>query len=78
MGIDGIMVNDGNMLYTPLSTAAQFGEGVPTTYYVLTEEPAEGFVDRVAGQIQGALAHAELAGAIEVRYVEREATLSSN
>ncbi len=79
VGIDSIMVNDGNMLYTPVSTAALSGDGVaPTTYYVLTADSADSFVDRVAAQIQGALARTEIRANIEVRYVEREATLSSN
>jgi len=78
VGVDTLMVNDGDVLFTPLSTAIALGGGEPGNYFVVTASSDEASVDAVAADIQDTLAVAGLGGAVETRYIEREAELSQN
>jgi putative ABC transport system permease protein len=77
VGIDALMVEDGDILYTPVSTAiALAGGGAPNNYYVLTAERDEAFIDTVATRVRRALVSSGLGGEVETRYIEREAQMA--
>ena len=79
VGIDKLMVRDGEVLYTPLSTAVELGGGgIPNNYYLTTTDSDEAAIDGVAAGVQRSLATAGLGGNVETRYVERQAELSQN
>jgi putative ABC transport system permease protein len=77
VGIDTLMVEDGKVLYTPLSTAIELrGGGAPNNYYVVTTDSDEASIDSVAAQIQGTLVTNRLGGTVETRYIEKRAEMS--
>jgi putative ABC transport system permease protein len=79
VGIETSMVEDGKILYTPLSTAgALSGGGVPGNYFVLTTDSDEAFIDDVASRVQSRLASEGLSANVETRYIEKEAELAQS
>ncbi len=79
IGIDTLMVEDGKVLFTPLSTATELGGGgIPSNYYVLASNTDEAFIDGVATDVQRALQTERLGGNVETRYIERRAELSQS
>ncbi|MDH3607602.1 MAG: FtsX-like permease family protein, partial [Acidimicrobiia bacterium] len=79
VGIDTLLVGDGKVLFTPLSTAIELGGGgVPGNYYVLTTDPDEAFIDGVASDLQRTLVTRGLGGSVDTRYIEKQAELSGN
>ncbi len=79
VGIDTLLVGDGKVLFTPLSTAIELsGGGVAGNYYVLTTDRDEAFIDRVASDLQRTLVTRGLGGSVETRYIEKQAELSGN
>ena len=79
VGIDTLMVEDGKVLFTPLSTAIDLGGGgVPGSYFVFADDTDEAFIDGVSADIQRTLASTGLGGGVETRYIERQAELSQS
>jgi len=79
IGIDTLMVDDGKVLFMPLSTAIELTEDeVPEAYFIVADNNEQAFVDRTATKIGGALRSARIGADIETRYIEREAELSQN
>ena len=79
VGIDTVLVNDGKVLFTPLSTASRFsGGGDPSNYYLLTTDSDEAFIDGVASEITRTLNRNGVVASVEVRYIDKRAELSQS
>ncbi|MDH3731513.1 MAG: FtsX-like permease family protein, partial [Acidimicrobiia bacterium] len=79
VGVDSLMVNDGKTLFMPLSTTLELTERtVPQSYYVVTTDADEAFVDATTMSIQQALTAAEISAIVEARYIDRQANQSQN
>jgi putative ABC transport system permease protein len=80
VGITSLMVNDGDMVYVPLSTAVRLtGEQGPAAYFVATTSKDGPAIDATATEIARALTSSGVRRAqITTRYVEREAQESQD
>ena len=79
VGIDTLMVDDGKVIFVPLSTAIELTEDeVPEAYFIVADSSDEAFIDRAATEVGGALRSAGIGAQVETRYIEREAELSQN
>ncbi len=79
IGITSLMVNDGQVLYVPISAApAIIGESTPEAYYVATTGQSPVEIDATAVAIDTALREAQVPARVSARYVERDASESQN
>lgn len=79
VGITSVMVDDGKMLYLPISTAAGLtGETVPEAYFVATTSEDPDAIDRTASDIGAALSAARIPADVEARHIERDASETQN
>jgi putative ABC transport system permease protein len=79
VGITSVMVNDGKMLYLPISTAAGLtGELLPEAYFVATTSEDPDVIDRTASDIGAALSAARIPADVEARHIERDASEAQN
>lgn len=79
VGIDSLMIDDGKVVFMPLSTTLSLTEeAFPEAYFVATAETDEAFVDATAADIDKALVSAGIPARVDTRYVEREAELTTN
>lgn len=79
VGVDSLMINDGKTLFMPLSTTLQLTDKeVPQSYFVVTTQSDEAFVDATTISIQRALARDKIPATVEARYIDRQANQSQN
>ena len=79
VGLDSLMVADGRVLYTPLTTALDVsGGGSPNNYFLLTSSADEAHIDEVTVGVRGVLDARGLSAHVEARYIEKRAELSQS
>ena len=79
VGIDSRLFNNGTTLYLPLATFQRLlGRSDTNAYWVVSDDPHEAAIDRLATAEEARLTAAGYPVATEIRYVERAAGLESN